>query len=154
MLDKMTRSSVAFELHGEPRGKGRPRFIRKTGHPYTPERTAVYESALCLAGQKAMEGRAILEGPLSVTVEAIFQPAASWPEKRKAAALLGIEWPTKKPDCDNILKCLDALNGVVWIDDKQIVTLMITKRYAKTPMLRIIVETLRLVQLNAHLQEM
>lgn len=35
----------------------------------------------------------------------------------------------KRPDCDNIVKCLDALNGVCWNDDAQIVELTVSKDY-------------------------
>ena len=40
--------------------------------------------------------------------------------------------PTKKPDADNISKIvLDALNGLAYYDDNQVVTLHIDKCYAK-----------------------
>ena len=42
--------------------------------------------------------------------------------------------PTKKPDCDNIAKiCLDALNGLAYVDDSQVVCLSVSKMYAKEP---------------------
>ena len=38
--------------------------------------------------------------------------------------------PTKKPDIDNIIKAvLDALNGVAYKDDTQVVQVMATKKY-------------------------
>ena len=40
------RNSIIVELAGEPRGKGRPRFVRKTGHAFTPQKTASYEAML------------------------------------------------------------------------------------------------------------
>ena len=43
------------------------------------------------------------------------------------------EWklhPTKKPDADNIAKVIcDALNGVAYGDDTQVVNLNVKKRY-------------------------
>lgn len=42
--------------------------------------------------------------------------------------------PTKKPDCDNIAKIIcDALNGVAYKDDKQIVQLLVSKVYSVEP---------------------
>ena len=36
-----------------------------------------------------------------------------------------------KPDCDNLAKAvLDALNGVLWQDDSQVVELSVSKWYA------------------------
>jgi Holliday junction resolvase RusA-like endonuclease len=49
-------------------------------------------------------------------------------------------YPTKKPDIDNIAKHFDALNGVVWTDDKNVVSCHIYKRYDEHPELQIIVE--------------
>lgn len=41
----------------------------------------------------------------------------------------------KKPDIDNIAKVVcDALNGVAYKDDKQIVSLKLAKRYGSLPM--------------------
>ena len=93
---------VIVELPGEPVAKGRPRFAR--GHVYTPDKTRIYENSLALAARLAMRGRTLLEGPLTVVVYAF----RSIP-------------PTRRPDADNHLKILDALNGICWKDDAQIV---------------------------------
>ena len=38
--------------------------------------------------------------------------------------------PTVKPDSDNVEKAVkDALNGVAWVDDCQVVTTFVTKEY-------------------------
>lgn len=38
--------------------------------------------------------------------------------------------PTVKPDLDKLVRaCLDALTGVVWVDDAQVVSVMASKRY-------------------------
>ena len=43
-------------------------------------------------------------------------------------------YPTVKPDTDNIAKSiLDALNGIAYKDDKQVVTLSVKKRYDEVP---------------------
>jgi Holliday junction resolvase RusA-like endonuclease len=42
--------------------------------------------------------------------------------------------PTTKPDTDNIAKiCLDALNGIAYHDDAQIVELQVSKLYSDEP---------------------
>ena len=42
--------------------------------------------------------------------------------------------PTKKPDTDNIAKAiLDALNGVAYYDDAQVVELHVVKKYSDEP---------------------
>jgi Holliday junction resolvase RusA-like endonuclease len=41
-------------------------------------------------------------------------------------------WPVKKPDADNIAKIIcDALNGIAYRDDTQIISLKVLKIYDK-----------------------
>jgi Holliday junction resolvase RusA-like endonuclease len=114
--------------------------MTKRGFAYTPEKTRSYEAELKFAAVQQMQGRAPLLGPLVVTMVAIFPIAPSWPKKKQAAALAGDVRPIGKPDADNLLKTLDALNQVVWRDDSQIVTAQITKRYGATPGVTVCVE--------------
>lgn len=127
--------AISITLAGEPRGKGRPRFVRASGRTFTPPETRSYEAALRYAAQDVMAERTLLDGPLKVAVWAFLGIPASWSRKRSAAALAGREAPTKKPDADNLIKTLDALNGVVWRDDAQIVTAFIEKRWSDRPRL-------------------
>lgn len=130
-----TRGPIRIELSGEPQGKGRPRFVRATGHAFTPARTRTYESALRFAAQEVMGSAPPLEGPLTVLVMAVFPVPASWSGKKRASALNGTIFPTVKPDADNLLKVMDALNQLVWRDDKQIVDARIIKKYGERPRL-------------------
>ncbi|MNP83694.1 Endodeoxyribonuclease RusA [compost metagenome] len=55
-------------------------------------------------------------------------------KKRKAMAIAGELFPTKKPDMDNVIKAIyDGLNGVVWKDDVQVVDAFVRKRYGEVP---------------------
>jgi Holliday junction resolvase RusA-like endonuclease len=75
-----------------------------------------------------------------VSVNATLAIPTSWPEWKRLAALAGKIGPSGIPDASNILKSAeDALNGVVWIDDAQIVSVGMVKRYGKSPEVRIIV---------------
>lgn len=59
------------------------------------------------------------EGPLRITVRAVFQIPASWSQKKRAAHLGRPH--TQKPDLSNIIKHLeDGLNRIAWVDDSQI----------------------------------
>lgn len=128
-------------VDGAPVGKGRPRFVRSTGMAFTPSKTANYEAILAAAGAEAMAGHPPLEGPLVVHVTAFMPIARSWTKKKTAAALDGAERPGK-PDLDNILKVLDALNQIVWRDDAQIAEARVSKLYDSDPRLEIEVEPL------------
>lgn len=131
--------TITISLPGLPKGKGRTRFVRATGRVYTPEETESYEGALKLAASVSMQGRVPMVGALAVTMVAEFPIAPSWSKKKQAAALAGTVRPTGKPDADNLLKTLDALNQVVWKDDAQIVNATVIKRYSARPGVTIIV---------------
>jgi Holliday junction resolvase RusA-like endonuclease len=127
---------IRIVVDGSPVGKGRPRFVRSVGRAFTPAKTANYEAILAAAGGDVMGRQAPLEGPLRVIVTAFMPLAASWSKKKTAAALEGLIRPGK-PDADNILKVLDALNGIVWRDDSQIAEARISKLYDPDPRLEI-----------------
>lgn len=128
--------AVRFFVPGKPQGKGRPRAVArgKFVRMYTPEKTASYESTVALAASQAMGSRAPIVGPVSVVMGIALPVPASWSKRKQASALDGIVLPTTKPDADNVVKAVfDAINGVVWGDDTQVVDLRLIKRYAPTP---------------------
>lgn len=140
-------SRITITLAGEPRGKGRPRARiakSKAGAQfvtvYTDAATRSYESLLRDAAQVSMVGLPLCEGPLKVKVAAFFSVPQSWSRKKREQALSGIVRPTGRPDCDNLCKVVDALNGIVWRDDSQIVQFFISKSYADKPGLLIEVQ--------------
>lgn len=133
---------IELIVPGVPVGKGRPRAATRGKHVtlYTPEKTATYEGTVALAGHQAMAGRVPLAGPVSVTMGIYLPVPASWSQKKQQAALRGQELPAKKPDSDNVVKAVfDALNGVVWVDDVQVVDLVLRKRYAEIPGVHMVV---------------
>ena len=119
---------VTFCVPGEPKGKGRPRFTRN-GRVYTPADTIRYERLVQLAYDEAV-GDLIFASPVKVVIEAIHKPPKGKSKKVVADMLSGHILPTKKPDADNVAKIiLDALNGVAWHDDTQVVEMAVSKHY-------------------------
>ncbi len=56
----------------------------------------------------------------------------------KFAKLQHITRPTVKPDIDNYFKCVtDALKGICWVDDNQIVDVEMHKYYDEKPRVEI-----------------
>lgn len=107
---------------------------------YTPEKTVRYESLVALAAQEAMQGAQLIEGPVRITINIYCDIAQSWSQKKKNAALDGFIRPTGKPDWDNVAKAIsDALNGIVYRDDKQIVWALVTKQYAAAPRVEVMI---------------
>ena len=116
-----------FRVEGQPRGKGRPRFT-KNGYAYTPETTRIYEEEIRLR-YKEKFGDDMLSGNIAVEVFINKEPA-SYLGKKRYNELLGT-YCNIKPDTDNVVKVvLDALNGVAYADDKNVVEIYAVKKYA------------------------
>jgi Holliday junction resolvase RusA-like endonuclease len=128
---------IVIELAGEPMGKERPRK-GKNGHFYTPAKTRAYEASLQWAARLEMKSKKPLSGAVKASVTAILPVPVSWPAEKRAEALLGLLRPTGRPDGDNLIKAaFDALNGLVWNDDAQVVEARVSKVYGKNPGIRI-----------------
>lgn len=107
---------------------------------YTPAATRKYEHQIAQRAALAMRGREIFDGPITVLVDAVFVPPASWSNAKWGRAVTGIIRPTGRPDADNIGKSVqDSFNKIVWRDDASIVDLRVRKFYGKTPGLTITV---------------
>lgn len=126
---------VTLSIVGPPVGKGRPRFSRRSGVAFTPTPTRNAEAYVRLLATEAMAGQPAIEGPVDVKLAVICAVPKSWSKRRQAAALCNLTRPSGRPDLDNVLKLLtDAMNGVVYRDDAQIVHLSASKRYGPQPM--------------------
>ena len=113
---------IEFVVRGDPVGKARHRK-RKNGGYYTPEKTANYERLVGQTAQAEMAGLRPASGPLLVEITAFFKLPKSTPKKRR------FEGPhLKKPDIDNVVKCIfDGMQNIVMDDDKQICSLSVAK---------------------------
>lgn len=129
---------MKFVVLGEPFGKQRPRYT-KFGRAYTPKETVNYESLVKVAYMDQIGMDAIIsEGNVYVEINAYFKIPKNTSKKKTESMIKGYIRPTKKPDVDNIAKIiLDALNGVAYSDDTQVVEIIVTKSYSETPRVEI-----------------
>lgn len=146
-------SALCFTVPGEVRGKGRPRIVKIGGFSRlaADAKTATYENLVAFFAADAMRhaGLQAFQGPVCVHITARIAPAASASRKARTAMLNAEAPPTKKPDLDNIIKCLDALNGIAWRDDAQIVSILARKTYAETPGLDVVIRAYAAPQAQA-----
>ena len=126
-----------FEVFGEVVGAARPR-VTKFG-TYLPKKTRDYRKKIQDAFIASCGGRvAPIEKPTPVCVEIYVYRAM--PKSRPKKMLF--EPDVFKPDVDNVSKnVLDALNGVAWEDDSQVVRLFIEKfdRKRRDEFIRVVV---------------
>lgn len=104
--------------------------LGRGGRHFTRPETREWEELVGWYGRQAMAGRELLTGPVELLVVFQLPIPASWPQWKRALAAEGKVACTAKPDWDNLGKGVsDALNGVVWADDAQVVDAFTRKRY-------------------------
>lgn len=123
---------IEFTVPGAPQGKAR---ARTTYHgTYTPEKTVLYENLIKLMYQQQTDYMS--HKPLEIFILICFEPIKSVSKRVREQMLSGKMYPIKKPDIDNIAKVvLDALNGIAYRDDTQVVQLTMRKIYSGMPRL-------------------
>lgn len=125
-----------------PVAQARPRATRfgRGIRLYDLEQVHVYKAQLAESAQFMYHGEP-LTGPLVVTIKFYRAIQQSETKKRHRLKAQGAIRPTKKPDLDNYIKStLDGLNGVLWVDDNEIVELHTGKYYSDHPRIEIEVE--------------
>lgn len=127
-----TQHTTILTIPIRPRAKGRPR-MSKNGHVFTPSATKEYEKAIREAWQKDCSHAPVLTGPVILGMSFYFKRPkshyTSTGELKETAPkrMLGV------PDLDNLEKAvMDALNGVAFVDDKQVVRKTAGKGYGST----------------------
>lgn len=134
-------AAIYFVVPGQPVGKGRPRASSRGGfvRMYTDAKTLSYEQLIAKQATYAMGHLEVLATPISMRIVALYNIPVSWSKRKQQLALNG-ELIPGKPDLDNVAKAvLDALNGVVYQDDKQVIRLVIEKSYSFEPRVEVYV---------------
>lgn len=132
---------VKFTVEGRPVGKARPRVTRNG--TYTPVKTKNYEQLVQWSYKNKYKNKP-LEGPLRVDIIFYMYIPKNTSKVRRKKKIAGEILPTKKPDWDNMAKSItDALNGLAYKDDNQIVETHIYKYFSDNPRAEV-----RIIKLN------
>ena len=126
---------VKFTIHGVPVGKGRPRFTSYNGrvNAITPTKTVNYENLVKLSYSIGV-GQQVLNGAIKAKIMAFFPIPKSTSKKKRAIMEAETTPHPHKPDADNVIKAiLDALNGIAYHDDSQVVSVTLEKFYSENP---------------------
>jgi len=130
---------ISLTIPGPPIGKQRARVTR-TGHAYTPAKTVNYEALVKQTFAAKYPDFVPLSGPVVVGLWILLMPSKETARKIKKGIKV---YPTIKPDIDNVFKIIaDALSGLAFVDDKQIVESDLSKHYADRPMVEVVIKEL------------
>jgi len=142
----IARPQIQFTVHGTPQPKGSAKAFMPKGWTrpiITSDNKSLkaWEQTIRAELQRVMSETdgdvltAIFLAPVSVTLIFHLPRPQSLPRR--------VIEPTKKPDLDKLARAaIDALNGVLFKDDAQVVAIGTRKRYAETaPRVDVIVES-------------
>ncbi len=139
-IERASDANLIFiEIPGVPVSKKRPRFFRRGNYvgTYNPQESE--ESKTMWHISQAMEGRKPLDVPLELMMT-FFMPIPNSLPKCKRNVIESNPIHGKKPDIDNLIKhVLDAANGILFVDDRQIHSIRARKKYSNEPKTRIVV---------------
>lgn len=139
--------TVKFTIEGPPKAKGRPVFSRRGNfvNVRTPEQTVLYENLIKIEYKQQVGTFRFEKGqPLDCRIKAFFPIPQSVSNKKKQQMKEGLIRPTKKPDNDNIEKVIsDALNGIAFHDDAQIVDNQTRKFYSEHPRVEVSISNIK-----------
>ena len=111
---------IKFEV--PPRPKARPRFAK--GHAYTPKLTSDYEYTI--AQEYLLKGLKKHLGAISIYMTFNYRIPTSRIKQLKHGDIC-----VEKADIDNLVKALlDSLNGIAYLDDKQVYKIVAEKKWA------------------------
>lgn len=116
---------IRFEVGGVPQVQGNHR-VNRSGYTYDTNRNlAPWREQIAWAAAAAR--CPLLLGPVRLEVVFWLPVPKSAPKRRRLE-------PIKRPDCSKMLRAVeDALTGVAYKDDSQIVMVTAAKRYAYPP---------------------
>lgn len=142
------KKAANFTVEGKPQGKARARtfYNPRLGRTQsiTPENTVLYENLVkqSFIQQSSENCRWFNKEPLMMHIIAFYPIPKSTTKKDRQLITTGRLYPTKKPDADNVAKVIcDALNGVAYGDDTQIVRLIVMKSYTeRQPKVQVCIE--------------
>ena len=138
--------SIEFRVYDIPRPGGSKKAFIVNGRACVTEagrHTKAWRQAVKVAAMTKYEGP-LLDGPLALRVTFFMRRPKSHYRTGKHAGELkpnAPKWHAKQPDTTKLLRSTeDALTGVIWRDDSQVVFQTAGKKYGEKPGALITVE--------------
>lgn len=123
-------SDYAFSIEEKPIPLQRAGISGK--RVFTKPETRAWQNKVKHYARKSIGRSPPLEGAVSLSVTFLKAVPPSWPRSKREKAINGELWPTGRPDLSNLVKSIeDAMNGIIYLDDSQIVNLHVVKAYSQ-----------------------
>ncbi len=132
-------NEIKFRILGKPGHRRRHRSTNRGGfvRQYKDPGDASEELTIQAVAQLYAPAE-VFKGPVAAHLVCYFPIPKSQSKKNRELMKQGIIRPTVKPDGDNIEKLyFDALEGIIYENDKQIVEQSITRWYGEKPMVEV-----------------
>jgi Holliday junction resolvase RusA-like endonuclease len=117
----MNETTITIDMAavGQPRHRS-----TKTGRHYVPKSHPIHDFKAAIR-MNVPRGTKVSKGAFGLTIFCYFQRPKSHTKKQRLES-----WHLQTPDSDNIAKAvMDALNKVVWHDDKQVCVVKVLKEW-------------------------
>lgn len=128
---------TSFYVPGLPIPKGSARAFVCRGRAIVCQDNAARQKpwAKAIAVTARAHGVTVAPGPVSIALAfAMPRPKAQTDAAGTVRAAYAARQPATRPDLDKLARCvLDALTGVAWLDDGQVVMLTASKEYGPRP---------------------
>jgi Holliday junction resolvase RusA-like endonuclease len=122
-----------FVVYGTPQPKGSMRAFVRGGFAKITNaspKTKPWEYAVASSAQAAMGDLAPFVGAIEVRLVLYLQRRKGHLRKDGSVKPTAPMWPATKPDADKYLRAvLDALTGICYVDDGQVVRVLLEKRF-------------------------
>lgn len=101
------------------------RYLNGRIRAYTPKDSSSAEEAFAWHARAAMGALTPIAGPVLVGLRFRLPYPKTLPKWRRLAAAVGLSWPDRRVDLDNLEKLAkDAMNGIVWDDDFRVMVVV------------------------------
>lgn len=144
------KRGLSFTVIGRPAPGGSKRaFVDKAGHARVTEdakRNKPWRALIAAAAVEAMADRDLFAGPLALDVRFyVARPVGHFGSGRNREVVrpAAPAFPAVRPDVTKLLRALeDALTGLVWRDDAQVVMQTAAKRYGNPERAEVRIDTI------------
>lgn len=132
---KVSQFGIVFTVFGHPQPGGSKTSGRTLdGRTYVRDsnnKAAPWKERVSQVAGEMMKGRPLYDGPLVLTVT-FYVPRPKSHYGVKGLLKSAPKYPTVRPDVTKLLRPLeDALTGICWRDDSQVVKQMAEKKYGE-----------------------